>query len=150
MESSFHFKICLKQTNKNIFFEEKKNPKRSPNSMGFQSLVNTQQRNIRQKTRCTPASKPAIRRYKVSVSDFHVSINSPAHTKHLVRSPLFLLVLRLAYAYATHEQFLVHSSAHSCKVRFSTCTNLSGDCIPGKAKKRSPPHRRSSSFRRHP
>lgn len=99
------------------------------------------------------AAKPAIRRYKVSLPAmlplifFPVSMSSPAHTKHLVESPVALL-LRLTCAYATQEQLRAHSAAHSSMLLFRTCTNPSGTFMAGNAKKPSPQCK--ASFRRHP
>lgn len=70
-------------------------------------------------------------------------------------SPLALeLLLRLACAYAMHEQFRAHSSAHAAAALFRTNTNLSGAFMAGIAKKSSPlpslTLHFSSSLRRHP
>ena len=83
--------------------------------------------------------------------NFTVSMRSPVQTRHLVASPLELL-LRLACAYATHEQLPAHSAAHSVALLFPTTTNLSGAFITGTAKNTSssPLTHLSSSFRRHP
>ena len=79
-----------------------------------------------------------------------MSTNSPFHTKHLVTSPPDLPVLRLLNVYATHEQLRLHADVHSSNVLLSPPTeeNMSGDFIPGKAKK--PSLHRGAFFLRHP
>lgn len=83
--------------------------------------------------------------------NFPVSINSPVQIKHLVASPPDLLLPRLMNEYATQEQLLLHSTAHSCnELMFPPAiVNLSGAFISVKAKKTSP-HPCNASFRRHP
>jgi hypothetical protein len=66
---------------------------------------------------------------------------------------LALLLWRLAYAYATHEQLPTQLAAHSSALRLPPCTtNLSGTLMLRIGKKPSPPlpHGGSASFRRHP
>jgi hypothetical protein len=64
---------------------------------------------------------------------------------------LALLLCRLAYAYATHEQLAAHVAVHSSGLRLPPSTkNLSGTFTVGIAKKPSPPppHGGRASFRR--
>uniref|UniRef100_A0A0E0QUS9 Uncharacterized protein n=1 Tax=Oryza rufipogon TaxID=4529 RepID=A0A0E0QUS9_ORYRU len=80
-----------------------------------------------------------------------MSMSSPAHTKHRPMSPRALLLLRSAWAYASHEQFVAHLAAHSSNVMFpASVENLSGTFIRGSAKKPSPPPHGGASFRRQP